>query len=164
MDVSQAGRSRDAEDDGAITPQQLIAELMTAIHSIGSQTKFAAKKGVSQSLVSLTVTGKRGIDESIANALGYIKRVKVEYVPIRQGTCPATLTQHASDARPESSMGEQQPRTGLRHGVEQAPGDDPSFGDGLSPAIEPRFETGGAARHHGNASPGGTAAVARVGA
>ena len=135
MDILQTGQGRgNGSDDGAITPQQLIAELMTAIHSIGSQTKFAHKKGVSQSLVSLTVTGKRGIDESIANALGYVKRVKVEYIPIQRST--------RSPARP--------------------PGDDPSSGDKLTSAIEPEFE-GGTARHHGEATPGGAAGVARIG-
>lgn len=121
MDVSQAGGGREAGDDGAITPQQLIAELMTAIHSIGSQTKFAATKGVSQSLVSLTVTGKRGIDESIANALGYIKRVKVEYVPIQRSIGPAALTQDAGDARQKPGMGDLQPRPDIRHGIEHVP-------------------------------------------
>lgn len=164
MDVSQAGGDREAGDDGAITPQQLIAELMTAIHSIGSQTKFAAKKGVSQSLVSLTVTGKRGIDESIANALGYIKRVKVEYVPIQRSIGPAALTQDAGDARQKPGMGDLQPRPDIRHGIEHVPGDDPSIGDGLSPAIKPRFEGGAPARHHGDASAAGTADAARIGA
>ena len=136
MNASQVGQDRRAtDDDGAITPQQLVAELMTAIHSIGSQTKFAHKKGISQSLVSLTVTGKRGVDESIANALGYVKRIKVEYVPIQRSTRPPT----------------------------PLPGDDPSSGDKLSSAVEPEFE-GGAARHHGDAPPGGAAGVARIGA
>lgn len=136
MSIPQTGQGREnGSDDGAITPQQLVAELMTAIHSIGSQTKFAHKKGVSQSLVSLTVTGKRGIDESIANALGYVKRVKVEYVPIRRSTRPLV----------------------------GAPGDDPSSGDKLMSAVEPGFE-GSDARHRKDAPPGGAADMARTSA
>ena len=136
MDVPQTGQGRgNGNDDGAITPQQLVAELMTAIHSIGSQTKFARRKGVSQSLVSLTVTGKRGIDESIANALGYVKRVRVEYVPIQRSTRPPA----------------------------PVPGDDLTTGDKLSSAVEPEFE-GGAARHHGDTPPSEAADVARIGA
>lgn len=163
--MPQTGKGREkGSDDGAITPQQLIAELMTAIHSIGSQTKFANKKGVSQSLVSLTVTGKRGIDESIANALGYVKRVKVEYVPIQRSTRSTTLTQDAGDVRQEPNVRDLQPRAGIRHGTEHAPGDDSSLGDELPLAVGPEFEDGAPARHHGDASPGGTADAARIGA
>ena len=43
MEIPQTGQGREnGSDDGAITPQQLIAELMTAIHNCGHLPSSAA--------------------------------------------------------------------------------------------------------------------------
>ena len=109
-------------DDGraAKTGRQLLTELMTAIHQAGGQHKFARQRGISQSILSLTVTGRRGIDESVANALGYIKRVTVEYVPIRPALRPSTTIES--------------PQTIEQNAAERRPGDAHTLGDGLRQA------------------------------
>ena len=83
---------KDGGNGEPVTTTQLLAKLMNAVHRSGTQRKFATAHNVSQSIVSLTVIGERGIDATIANALGYIKRVQVEYVPLRATPSSAALT------------------------------------------------------------------------
>ena len=134
VEISQAGH--DAGNDEAITPQQLITQLINAIRSAGSQSKFASKYRVSQSLVSLTVTGKRGIDASVANALGYIKRVKVEYVPLQRGTNLPAFDRRADDTKQTPDMDHERPCPASGHSADNdlIPGGEPS------PAHQPRFD------------------------
>lgn len=71
---------------------------------------FAREKGVSQSLVSLTVNGKLDPDRTIANALGYVQRIAVTYVPIRRRFVAGGTDDRPGDEREDVDGGAVQER------------------------------------------------------
>ena len=98
--------ARRGDDRPCLSAPELVKELMTAVDHAGSQRQFARRNGLSQAIVSATATGRRGIDETVANALGYFKRTKVAYVPIRRRTDnPPANPAPRHQASPESGRG-----------------------------------------------------------
>ena len=55
------------------TDHQLVNLLAKRCENAGAQSAFARKHGVSETLVSLTLAGKKPVGKTIAKALGYRK-------------------------------------------------------------------------------------------
>ena len=55
------------------TDHQLVKLLAKRCDNAGAQSAFARKHGVSETLVSLTLAGKKPVGKTIARALGYGK-------------------------------------------------------------------------------------------
>ena len=53
------------------TDHQLVKLLAERCENAGAQSAFARKHGVSETLVSLTLAGKKPVGKTIARALGY---------------------------------------------------------------------------------------------
>lgn len=66
----------------AVTADQLRSELVTQCKHAGGVRQFALAKGVSHTLVSLTLSGAREPAETIANAVGFMRLVS--YIPIKE--------------------------------------------------------------------------------
>ena len=56
------------------TDHQLVKLLAERCENAGAQSAFARKHGVSETLVSLTLAGKKPVGKTIARALGYQRK------------------------------------------------------------------------------------------
>lgn len=75
-----------ADDVDTVDEAAVRARLNAAILSRrGAQGAFARRVGIPQSVVSEVASGRRGVPESIANALGYVEAPK-RYRKIAKGS------------------------------------------------------------------------------
>ena len=77
-----ADGGRTVKIEGAINGQDLISELSRVCEKHGSKSEFARKSGIPVSAISDILSGRRAMNDTMANALGYVR--PTFYVPARR--------------------------------------------------------------------------------